>query len=278
LNKTVYSEEAMSQLSQGFAIEPAFSMEAVIRRSISTLFSYPTLFFGLATLAALSSMAVQPLTHNTSSLGLVFLLALFSGLLLYLVQGAIACGVVIVLIGNDEPEWSEVCSKAFVSIGRLFLLVLCLALFVGGCTLILIPLTYFMGKAALLIVALPALVLFAALFCSWALAAPICVLEELGPIKALYRSAELTRGYRWQILGLFVLAFVCFGTVAFVLLIPLGAPSTDSGHLLYLIQSLPLFILSTFNTAFIDVMVGVIYCDLVAIKDKEETAPGEPAE
>jgi len=36
-------------------------------------------------------------------------------------------------------------------------------------------------------------------------AAPVCVVETRGPLASLKRSAELTRGYRWRVFGLWLL-------------------------------------------------------------------------
>ncbi|MGO4336221.1 hypothetical protein AB4037_15045 [Labrys sp. KB_33_2] len=43
--------------------------------------------------------------------------------------------------------------------------------------------------------------------CRYFVAVPVCVVERTGPLQALKRSAELTRGYRWKllILGLLLL-------------------------------------------------------------------------
>jgi hypothetical protein len=39
-------------------------------------------------------------------------------------------------------------------------------------------------------------------------ATPVCVVERLGPFASMDRSAQLTKGHRWKILGLLVLAIV----------------------------------------------------------------------
>jgi hypothetical protein len=46
------------------------------------------------------------------------------------------------------------------------------------------------------------------LLCMWWVVVPACVVENLGPIQSLSRSADLTRGYRWKIFGLFLLLTV----------------------------------------------------------------------
>jgi hypothetical protein len=57
--------------------------------------------------------------------------------------------------------------------------------------------------AAILLV-FPAFILLA----MWFVAAPVCVVEQLGPLKSLGRSQQLTRGHRWPIFGLFVLIII----------------------------------------------------------------------
>jgi hypothetical protein len=49
------------------------------------------------------------------------------------------------------------------------------------------------------------------LLCVWWVVVPACIVEDLGPIQSLSRSAELTRGYRWKVFGLFVLLTVING-------------------------------------------------------------------
>jgi uncharacterized membrane protein len=42
----------------------------------------------------------------------------------------------------------------------------------------------------------------------WSVALPACVVENLGPLAAMRRSAELTKGHRWKIFGVFILILV----------------------------------------------------------------------
>src|SRR5262249_45221083 len=42
----------------------------------------------------------------------------------------------------------------------------------------------------------------------WFVAAPICVVERLGPTRWMKRSRELTKGPRWKIFGLMALLFL----------------------------------------------------------------------
>jgi hypothetical protein len=49
--------------------------------------------------------------------------------------------------------------------------------------------------------------------CASAVAGPVCVVEGLGPIRGLARSALLTRGNRWRVFGLLLLLYGGGGVV-----------------------------------------------------------------
>jgi hypothetical protein len=57
--------------------------------------------------------------------------------------------------------------------------------------------------AALLLV-VPAIIVF----CMYVVAFPACVVERIGPIKAMSRSAFLTKGNRWRIFGLSIVLYL----------------------------------------------------------------------
>ncbi len=48
-------------------------------------------------------------------------------------------------------------------------------------------------------------------FVMWAVSVPACVVDGLGPIASLSRSAELTKGYRWKVFGLILVLSVING-------------------------------------------------------------------
>jgi hypothetical protein len=66
---------------------------------------------------------------------------------------------------------------------------------------ILVPLIA--GVAALALV-FPAFMVMTMLF----VATPVCVVERLGPIKSMDRSARLTKGHRWKIFGVWIAVFL----------------------------------------------------------------------
>ena len=47
----------------------------------------------------------------------------------------------------------------------------------------------------------PGVIVFLMLF----VATPVCVVERLGPFRSMERSAQLTQGHRWKILGMLLL-------------------------------------------------------------------------
>jgi hypothetical protein len=66
----------------------------------------------------------------------------------------------------------------------------------GGWTIVLTPLVY-----------VPSSILAV----MWAVVVPACIVEDLGPVASMGRSAQLTKGFRWKIFGiglLFLLMFV----------------------------------------------------------------------
>jgi hypothetical protein len=50
-------------------------------------------------------------------------------------------------------------------------------------------------------------------------AIPVCVVEELGPIRSLDRSRLLTKGHRWQIFAIYVVPVAAIAVLLFVFMI-----------------------------------------------------------
>jgi hypothetical protein len=97
--------------------------------------------------------------------------------------------------------------------------------------------------------------------CLLYVAVPACVIERLGVFASLSRSADLTRGYRWQIFGLVLI--VAIGSLLGVYV---------AGHVIGLFGSAILSTIVTFawqviGTAFGAVLAAVIYHDLRAAKE-----------
>jgi hypothetical protein len=79
---------------------------------------------------------------------------------------------------------------------------------------------------------------------AWCVAVPSYVVEQTGVFGAFARSAELTRGNRWRIFGLFIIYFVATIILEVVLGVFSGAASLASGGGMSFVQAIilgPLF-------------------------------------
>ncbi len=103
----------------------------------------------------------------------------------------------------------------------------------------------------------------------WAVALPACVVENLGPLAAMRRSAELTKGHRWQIFGMFVLIMLVF-FVAFAIiggLIGSGVLAAPEGFGRLLLAGIVSVIITAILTAYFNVVAAMIYHDLRTAKE-----------
>jgi hypothetical protein len=65
----------------------------------------------------------------------------------------------------------------------------------------------------------------------WVVAIPVCVLERLGPIASLVRSAALTKGHRWTIFGILLILLVTIMVVGAVNMVCLSVGGRIFGSL-----------------------------------------------
>jgi hypothetical protein len=115
------------------------------------------------------------------------------------------------------------------------------------------------GLAAMLLI-FPAFIVLTMLF----VAMPVCIVEQLGPVKSMGRSANLTKGYRWRIFGLWlvVILVTLIGTAL------IGAISFLTGTAVGLVLKL---IWGALAGAFNAIMVVVSYHDLRVAKEGVDT-------
>jgi hypothetical protein len=92
-------------------------------------------------------------------------------------------------------------------------------------------------------------------------ALPACVMEALGPAQSMNRSAELTKGYRWRIFGVYLVVALVTGA-------PEGAISvlftSAAGSVAGLTVTLVWHVLVA---AYSSITVAVMYHDLRVLKD-----------
>jgi hypothetical protein len=114
-----------------------------------------------------------------------------------------------------------------------------------------------------LLLAAPGLIVL----CMSAVALPACLVESLGPIRSLTRSAFLTKGERWRVFGvlcpLFVASVALGRTVAFTAGLTLGALPALLIALAYYV------VVGAFNS----LVIGVLHAQL---RVAEEGADVEP--
>ena len=112
------------------------------------------------------------------------------------------------------------------------------------------------GLAAILLV-VPGIIVW----CLYAVAIPVCVVEQRGARASMTRSSFLTKGNRWQIFGIFLLILVA--SIAFGAIVGFVAGYAGGMTLVriatYLIEAL----VGAFNS----VAVGVLYYQLRVVRE-----------
>jgi len=102
------------------------------------------------------------------------------------------------------------------------------------------------------------------LACMWYVAVPVTAVERLGVGAALARSSELTRGYRWSILGMYLL-FVLLTLLVMTVLVGLLSALGPTGALV--VSELVGVFLSLYG----GVLAAVAYHDLRVTKEGVST-------
>jgi len=115
------------------------------------------------------------------------------------------------------------------------------------------------------------------LYLTWFVATPVCVVEQLGVFRSMGRSAELTKGYCWRILGLqlaILIPAAMVGSVASAVASSIPGASgvlalsttldTTLGHIVNLIWI-------AIWTAFYAIVIVVTYHDLRVAKEGVDT-------
>lgn len=213
-----------------------FTVGGALSRALSTLLRRPFVFFGLMLIAIVPAVVLRIMGLDTFS-GLVnFVLGLG-------VQGAVAYTV----FRTRRGEYTSLGESLSRGMARVFPLI--------GAGL----LTGILTAIGFVLLIVPGLIVF----CSLILSTSVCVVERLGPIDSMKRSAELTKGHRWKIFGLYMLCFLLFFVVIFLgsflgVLLAFGSKTVA----ILLVALLFLCVLS-----FGSVLVAVVYYDLRAVKD-----------
>lgn len=97
------------------------------------------------------------------------------------------------------------------------------------------------------------------LYLMWMVAVPVLMVENLGVFESLSRSAALTKGSRWKLLGLIVVFFI----FSMIIAIPIGVISLISTSLSLVSSAL----LSTVSAAVGAAGIAAIYIELRGSKE-----------
>jgi hypothetical protein len=98
----------------------------------------------------------------------------------------------------------------------------------------------------------------------WSVVVPACLVEGLGPIGSMVRSADLTRGYRWRVTGI-VLLLALMALVALIImafLLWLGPVAALVFEVVWLVVW----------TGYLNCAIIMIYHDLRVAKEGVDTA------
>jgi len=190
------------------------SVGRVFQRAFSAITQNPLVVLGLAlvvgalpglvmtylfvTMGLLSPGMLQPgAVSFRAIMGATLLSTLIGIVIAAIVQGALTRAVVTASEGR-KATFGEALSTGLKVILPLIGLSIVVAVGIGiGFVLLFVP-----GVILLLM---------------WAVAVPVLVVERVGVFDALRRSAELTKGSRWKILGLFIVLVIIYWVCSAVL-------------------------------------------------------------
>jgi hypothetical protein len=102
------------------------------------------------------------------------------------------------------------------------------------------------------------------LLCMWAVVVPACIVEGLGVTASISRSSDLTRGYRWPILGLLLLLGIINWIGSKVIQLILGMASST-------LASIASFIWLAGWTGYWNCVLIMTYHDLRVAKEGVDT-------
>ena len=273
--------ETPPPIEKGQQPAPKLTVGSVLKQTYATLRRNPAVFFGLGLINAIffTLGSIIKETVGTNAAGPVFLVSL---VVMMLINAAFTYASVQTLRGNPVTfgaSLSRGASHFFTLLfaGFLIILISIAILILSGliawfCTFIskLIIGTVPLGRSLSLFPLLSAvisLILFLVLFISITLLAPACVVEGLGAVQSIKRSAALTQNYRLKIFGIFMATMAIFGTIGFIIGFIGGILDsilfTHAKVAAIASESLSFLISSTFSA----VMFPVIYCKLREIKE-----------
>lgn len=219
---------------------PQLTVGSVLGRTWAALFKNPVVFFGLAAAAVLPPALLEALMPQ--SVGWSSFMRLLAMVLGLVIQGAVAYAVYQALRDENAVSVGDAISHGLTRLPTLFLAALLVGLLV---------------MVGLVLLIIPGIIVG----CILAVTIQACVVEQLGPVESLKRSAELTKGYRLTIF--FLVLIVTLAVVAVVFLVAFIAALLFGATLAGLLGA----VIAVVPQAFSLVMSAIIYADLRAVKE-----------
>ena len=273
--------ETPPPIEKGQQPTPKLTVGFVLKQTYATLRSNPAVFFGLGLISTVSITLANIIkeTLGENPAGIFFIISL---LLMMLTNAAFTYATVQTLRGNPVTfgaSLSRGMSKFFTLLFASFLILL---IFLGVLILsgLIAFLCAFVSKAIIgtvpmvrslslipLLIAIISLILFIVLFISMIFLAPACVVEGLGAVQSIKRSAALTQNYRLKIFGILMATMAIFGTIGGIM--GLIGGMLDAMLFSYAkvigipLESLTFLLSSTFSS----IMFPIIYCKVREIKE-----------
>jgi hypothetical protein len=245
--------------AQQAPISGAFSVGAVLKRSFSTFFAnfvpftvlalilyLPSLIFGLSASAGVGVDVGEMPQYSATD----FVVMVLSVVLTYVLVGALVYGTVQHLNGR-KAGIGEIIGRGFSRIVPVIVIAILFSIALGiGFALLVIP-------GIFLVVV-------------WSVAIPASVVERPGIFGAFSRSWQLTKGYRWPVLGLLLILLVILVGFSLVTGAAAGVAifAMDNLMLLLVVN----YVISAISGALMSVVIAVLYHDLRVAKEGVSTA------
>jgi len=234
-----------------------FSVGGVIKRSFGTFFAnivpfgilalilyLPTLLFGFSQIDQVESGI--PAADPTGEI----IATILSFVLTYILVGALVYGAVQHL-GGQRASMGAIISRGMSTIGPVIVIAILLSLVLSiGYLLLIIPGIF--------------------LTVAYAVVIPAAVVERPGIIGSFKRSWDLTKGYRWPVLGILLIMVVIVFAFAFVVAAIGGVIAFSTGDFTSLV--IINYLVSAISGALMSVVIAVLYHDLRVAKEGVSTA------
>ncbi|UQZ90181.1 hypothetical protein C4J81_13615 [Deltaproteobacteria bacterium Smac51] len=228
-------------------VKARLDISSILSRSFAIMLERPGIFLVLALISWLPSLAVDLFIPDTAA-GKVGLAVLVDFLLGMVIEGAIAYATFYALKGLPFTMGDSL-SVGLAKVGSIVL------------AAILVGIGVLLGTILLII---PGIIIY----CMLAVTIQACVVEDLGAIDSLKRSADLTRGYRWPIFGLVLLVSIGGGlVVGFISGFGVGFSASSGTQTPIIITTVMANAVGVVITAFASIMYSIIYFDLRCLKE-----------